>query len=127
MKPLTFCLIVCLNILWLSSCAKDCNADKKFSDPRTPSGNQYATLQACQAQVDNVCNFTNGNVAQTMGRLVGNCDAYCKTPQQGNKACKPVARNFNTGKGKCEPEPLTEQPTYYFVMCENLSIDCSCE
>ena len=120
-----FVVPVLLGCLLLSGC---CNPPKQFTDPRTPSGVQRPTLAACEAVRPTTCTFANGNVAQTMGRLIGECATYCQTPlSEDQKACNPVVRNPNTGTGVCEPEPLVEEPTYYFITCTNLSIACSCE
>ena len=117
--------------LFLSGCDKPsghCNPPKQFTDPRTPSLIQHTTLAACEVARPTTCAFANGEVAKTMGRLVGNCNAYCQTPLTENeKACKPVVRNLNTGTGVCEPQALVDDPAYYHIMCENLSVDCSCE
>ena len=110
--------------------AKTCNVSKQFTDPRTPpNGNTYPTEAACAAAIavnPSPCE-ASGKVARVLLGRARECDAYCDTPATpSNKSCTGAVSNQDTGTASCIPEALVEEPTYWSVMCTNISLKCNC-
>lgn len=114
--------------LVLSGC---CNSPITLTDPRTPPHNiTYNTEADCLAAIaaNNPCTLVNANIAQVLQNRTTQCANYCRTPTRWyNKSCNSSVSNQNPGTPICEPEALVEIPSYWSVMCTNISLDCKCD